>query len=157
MGTREKPLHTNSIICLTLKGTGTISAWKAVTFVTVKAKQMVHIRKPLLQKPHSSYSFESCCLSFHLFQRTPETKLYGKPSFLFLIPLPLGERRQEGKWNGKVTVKCGTRGCPWKHYEEDLCLQADCTSQTMGASNSPMAPEVEVIRVAAWLAMESFF
>lgn len=47
-GHKRKTLHTNSIICLTLKGTGTISAWKAVTFVTFKEKQMVHIRKPIL-------------------------------------------------------------------------------------------------------------
>lgn len=89
MGAREKPLHINSIICLTLKGMGTISARKAVTFVTVEEKQMVHIRKQLLQKPHSSQSFETCCLSLHLFQRTPEPKLYGKCSYY---------SREEVKW-----------------------------------------------------------
>lgn len=51
MGAREKPLHINSIICLTLKGMGTISARKAVTFVTVEEKQMVHIRKQLCRNP----------------------------------------------------------------------------------------------------------
>lgn len=45
MGAKEKPLHTNSIICLTLKGSGSISTSKAVIFITFKEKQMVPHKK----------------------------------------------------------------------------------------------------------------
>lgn len=51
MGAREKPLHTNSIICLTLKGSGSISTRKAVTFITLKEKQMVPQRKITIVEP----------------------------------------------------------------------------------------------------------
>lgn len=51
MGVREKPLHTNSIICLTLKGSGSISTRKAVIFITFKEKQMVLRRKIIIVEP----------------------------------------------------------------------------------------------------------
>lgn len=45
MNAREKPLHTNNIICLTLKGSGSISTRKAVIFITLEEKQMVLHKK----------------------------------------------------------------------------------------------------------------
>lgn len=54
MGTREKPLYTNSIICWTLKGSGSISTRKTVIFITFKEKQMVPHKKISMSKPYSS-------------------------------------------------------------------------------------------------------
>ena len=51
MGTREKPLYTNSIICWTLKGSGSISPEKLSFLLHSKKNRWCHTRKSLWGNP----------------------------------------------------------------------------------------------------------
>lgn len=68
MNARENPLRTNNIICLTLKGSGSISTRKAVIFITLEEKQMVPHKKITTVEIYSSWHFGTCCLSLWLLQ-----------------------------------------------------------------------------------------
>lgn len=96
MNAREKPLHTNNIICLTLKGSGSISTRKAVIFITLEEKQMVPHKKITTVETLFFLAFWNLLLITLVIaknkNKNPLIMLYGECSFFFSMPLSLVKR-----------------------------------------------------------------
>lgn len=115
MNAREKPLHTNNIICLTLKGSGNISTRKAVIFITLEEKQMVPHKKITTVKILFFLAFWNLLLITLVIakikNKNPLIMLYG----IFSSPpqYPFHVWRDSGK------IKAArTRACSWQKCEE---------------------------------------
>lgn len=96
MNAREKPLHTNNIICLTLKGSGSISTRKAVIFITLEEKQMVPHKKITTVETLFFLAFWNLLLITLVIAKNkiknPLIMLYGECSFFSSIPLSCVKR-----------------------------------------------------------------
>ena len=135
MGTREKPLYTNSIICWTSR-LGEYQYMKSCHFYYIQRKTDGATQENLYEETLFFLTFGTYRSPLWLFQRNPLIKPSGKAS-LFLISLSFVKRRDLGKLQGMKT-----RVRSWQNCEEYVYLSplaAIKKHHSLGGSNSRKA------------------